>query len=70
MADSKPDATPGDPKTGPGTTSDPNQADRNGRDPWPDRPKDVPRDPVTPPQTNPDPKTGPGTTSDPNQADL
>ncbi|MFP7671820.1 hypothetical protein ACG74X_00545 [Marivita sp. S0852] len=57
-----------DPKTGPGSTSDPNQADRTG-DPRPDKFKDVPDQPKGPKQTNPDPQTGPGTTSDPNQAD-
>ena len=57
-----------DPKTGPGSTSDPNQADRTGnpgRDPF----KNVPEESTGPKQTNPDPTTGPGTTSDPNQAD-
>ncbi|WP_292289588.1 hypothetical protein [Marivita sp.] len=57
-----------DPKTGPGTTSDPNQADRTG---YPDRDKfkDVPEKSSGSKQTNPDPTSGPGTTSDPNQAD-
>lgn len=57
-----------DPKTGPGSTFDPNQADRTGF-PWPDKFKDVPKTSDSPKQINPDPKTGPGTTSDPNQAD-
>ena len=57
-----------DPKTGPGTTSDPNQADRTGN-PGRDRFKDVPETHDGPEQTNPDPASGPGTTSDPNQAD-
>lgn len=58
-----------DPTDGPGSTNDPNQADRNGRDPWPDSHRDVPEQSDGPEQTNPDPETGPGTTSDPNQAD-
>ena len=57
-----------DPKTGPGTTSDPNQADKTGY-PGRDKFKDVPKESTGPKQTNPDPETGPGTTSDPNQAD-
>ncbi len=55
-----------DPTTGPGSTSDPNQADRTGF-PWPDKHKDVPDTSDGPKQTNPDPETGPGTTRDPNQ---
>ncbi|MGX0877412.1 hypothetical protein ACSSV4_002100 [Roseovarius sp. MBR-154] len=58
-----------DPATGPGTTSDPNQADRNTVDPWPDKDKDVPETSDAPEQENPAPGTGPGTTEDPNQAD-
>lgn len=57
-----------DPTKGPGSTSDPNQADRTGY-PGHDKFKDVPKVSTGPKQTNPDPKTGPGTTSDPNQAD-
>ncbi|MCR9107774.1 hypothetical protein [Marivita sp. XM-24bin2] len=57
-----------DPNTGPGTTSDPNQADRTGF-PWKDKFKDVPEQSDGPKQTNPDPNAGPGTTNDPNQAD-
>ena len=60
--------TNSDPKTGPGTTNDPNQADR-APDPRRDRSANVPETSDGPEQTNPDPKTGPGTTSDPNQAD-
>ena len=41
-----------DPKKGPGTTSDPNQADINDLDPWPAKDADVPRDPKGPKQTN------------------
>lgn len=55
---------------GPGTTSDPNQADLNTRDPWPDSHADVPERSKGAPQTNPEPARGPGTTSDPNQADV
>ena len=59
-----------DPKTGPGSTKDPNQANRNSRDPWPDQFADVPETaPDTPEQDNPVPDRGPGTTKDPNQAD-
>ena len=57
-----------DPKTGPGTTSDPNQADRTGP-PKRHRLSEARRRSDTPPQRNPDPETGPGTTRDPNQAD-
>lgn len=57
-----------DPKTGPGTTSDPNQADRTGDPDWNPSP-DVPERAPGKPQRNDDPATGPGTTSDPNQAD-
>lgn len=57
-----------DPKTGPGTTSDPNQADRTGL-PGRDTFKDVPETSPGKKQKNTDPETGPGTTSDPNQAD-
>ncbi|WP_439521214.1 hypothetical protein [Marivita sp.] len=57
-----------DPASGPGTTSDPNQADRTGY-PGRDRFKDVPDTSSGPKQTNPDPASGPGTTRDPNQAD-
>ena len=57
------------PGSGPGTTSDPNQADRTGI-PEKDTFKDVPETHDGPEQTNPDPETGPGTTSDPNQANL
>ncbi|MBJ3761826.1 hypothetical protein ILP92_03565 [Maribius pontilimi] len=57
--------------TGPGTTNDPNQANKTGL------PEKTPETPdVTPPEANDgattdrpdDPTTGPGTTSDPNQA--
>ena len=58
-----------DPTTGPGTTRDPNQADRNGRDTGADKGSDAPETSDGPQQTNPDPMTGPGTTADPNQAD-
>ena len=58
-----------DPKTGQGTTQDPNQADRNAIDPWPAKDDDVPRHRTGQKQTNDDPSSGPGTTSDPNQAD-
>lgn len=58
-----------DPETGPGTTSDPNQADRTGI-PEKDTFKDVPAKQQGPDQTNPDPESGPGTTEDPNQANL
>lgn len=54
-----------DPKTGPGTTSDPNQASLTG---LPKKDSKVPEKASGPAQTNPDPATGPGTTSDPNQA--
>ena len=57
-----------DPKTGPGTTNDPNQADRTGL-PGRDKYKDVPEESSGEKQKNTDPKTGPGTTSDLNQAD-
>ena len=57
-----------DPKTGPGTTSDPNQAD-NSDYRKPGKFDDVPDESPGPKQTNTDPKTGPGTTSDPNQSD-
>ena len=58
-----------DPGNGPGTTNDPNQADKTGL-PQKDRFKDIPEKSDGPPQENPDPGTGPGTTSDPNQANL
>ena len=49
--------------SGPGTTSDPNQATiAEGPN------KKAPETEVTPDPTPDDPKTGPGTTSDPNQA--
>lgn len=57
-----------DPTKGPGTTSDPNQADRTGN-PGHDPFKEVPDETDGPKQTNRDPETGPGTTTDPNQAD-
>ena len=57
-----------DPKTGRGTTSDPNQADKTDYR-KPEKFKDVPDESPGPKQTNTDPETGPGTTSDPNQAD-
>ena len=53
-----------DPTKGPGSTQDPNQADRNAVDPWPDRHRDVPERPEGEEgQENSDPQTGPGTTS-------
>lgn len=54
---------------GPGTTQDPNQADLNDVDPWPDPHKKVPERPGGQEQKNRDPESGPGTTEDPNQAD-
>jgi hypothetical protein len=56
-----------DPLTGPGTTSDPNQADRTG---LPGRKKftKVPEEPKGPPQRNDHPASGPGTTDDPNMS--
>ncbi|EKE45840.1 hypothetical protein OCGS_0066 [Oceaniovalibus guishaninsula JLT2003] len=53
-----------DPKTGPGSTSDPNQANLTGQ---PEQPATPVRVKPRPYDTN-DPKDGPGTTSDPNQA--
>ncbi|MEL7090312.1 MAG: hypothetical protein AAFN94_01120 [Pseudomonadota bacterium] len=58
-----------DPANGPGTTHDPNQADKTGL-PQKDRFKDVPEKSDGAEQTNPHPASGPGTTSDPNQANL
>ena len=56
--------TDDDPKTGPGTTEDPNQATRTEMP----RPPEV-RPDVTDEETDPDdPTTGPGSTTDPNQA--
>lgn len=56
-----------DPYTGPGTTSDPNQADRTGL-PRRKKYKKVPENPPGPPQRNDRPATGPGTTDDPNMS--
>lgn len=53
-----------DPKTGHGTTDDPNQATRTDMPTKSDIDADVDRHP-----SNDDPKTGRGTTDDPNQAD-
>lgn len=55
-----------DPKTGPGSTSDPNQANRTG-DPKQPATGIPDKAPTTPP-SNDDPAKGPGTTEDPNQA--
>ena len=53
------------PASGPGTTTDPNQADRTGRP----TPRTEPAVEVDTDYDRDDPKVGPGTTSDPNQAD-
>lgn len=53
-----------DPKSGPGTTDDPSQANRT-TPPKPDPEKARVRDDDSDPD---DPTTGPGSTSDPNQA--
>ncbi len=59
-----PDDDENDPKTGPGTTSDPNQANRTGLPKQSDERPDL-----TTEETDPeDPNTGPGSTADPNQA--
>ncbi|KNG92643.1 hypothetical protein [Pseudaestuariivita atlantica] len=54
--------------TGPGTTTDPNQADRTGT-PRPDPHANVPETSDDAPSSGQHPGSGPGTTSDPNQAD-
>ncbi|SEO07674.1 hypothetical protein SAMN04488012_11227 [Palleronia salina] len=53
-----------DPKTGPGTTDDPNQATNTGLPEKPAIKPDVPDDDSDPQ----DPTSGPGSTEDPNQA--
>ena len=55
---------PEDPKTGPGSTEDPNQGNRTGLPKGPESGAKVEADTSDPD----DPKTGPGSTSDPNQA--
>ncbi len=54
-----------DPRTGPGTTDDPNQANRTGLPRHSDERPNMPRKTGDPE----DPKAGPGSTTDPNQAD-
>jgi len=58
-----------DPSKGRGSTEDPNQADLNNVDPWPDKGADVAETPDKAKTETPDPDAVPGTTKDPNQAD-